>query len=327
MLITPSNLNLFFTALEGRFWMAYGIAPLFADKMATVIPVSTEQVAFGWIGMVDKMREWLGPRTVHSPAPQTYSVTMQNFELTESVDRFKLEDDNFGVYAPLFDFMGKSARKNPDYQMRDLLKNQGSQTGTRQNGPDGLTGFNTAHPIDLYDSSKGTYCNDFTGGGVSIGGITVGGALSVTPYLTVRQEMMSRKSESGEALGVMPDLLSVAPQLDSTAKTLLQASFLAPASLGGLSGQVGPMDNVAMRGTAELLTVPEFASDPNVWYLSDTSKALRPLIWCERQAPNFIARTRLDDPAVFDSHVFLFGSDSRGAPAWGPSFLISRSGP
>ena len=71
MLITPQNLNIFFTAVETRFWTAYTAAPLVYQKLATTYPVATEQWVSGWIGMLDKLREWQGSRVVHTPAPQT----------------------------------------------------------------------------------------------------------------------------------------------------------------------------------------------------------------------------------------------------------------
>lgn len=325
MLITPTSLQFFFTDLETRFWTAYGAAPTFADKIATVIPVGTEQSIYGWIGMVDKMREWVGPRTVHSPAPQTYTLINQNFELTESVDKFKLEDDQFGIYYPMVQFMGIQAKKWTDIQLRDLLTNSGSQIGTRQIGLDQLTHWNTAHPVDFYDSSKGTFCNDFTGGGVVVNGVTVGGALAPTAFATLWQEMASRKSESGEALGIVPNLCMVPPQLDITAKTILHAQFFAPQT--GLSGttNVGATENM-LKGSSDILMVPELAASPTVWYLMDTNKPVKPFIWQLRQAPEFVYRITPQDPVVFDTHTYVYGVTSRGAPGFSHAWLSSRSG-
>jgi phage major head subunit gpT-like protein len=223
--------------------------------------------------------------------------------------------------------MGVSVRKNPDYQIRDLIKNAGSQTGARQYGPDQQLGFDTDHPVDFYDSAKGTYYNDYRGG-VSIGGITVGGDLAPVPYQTVWADMSSRKSESGESMGVIPNLMLTAPQLSFTAKSLLQAEFLAPVVAYGLSNNVGSMDNTAMRGSAEYMMIPDFAATRNKdWLLLDTSKALKPFIWLDRAAPVMVPRISPTDPASFERHSYIYGAESRGTPAWGPSFLSSISGP
>lgn len=325
MIISPANLSFFFTTLETRFWQAYSVAPTFYDKVCTTYPAGSEQMIFGWENMLDKVREWVGPRVVQTPALQTYTVPMQLFETTKSIDKFKLADDQYGLYFPTVQNIGMQTKKWPDYQVRDLLQNSGSQTGVRQLGTDGLTHWNTAHPVDFYDASKGTYCNDFRGGGVSVNGVFVGGALSNNAFATLWEEIASRKGENGESLGLMADMTSVAPQLAYTAKTLLQAQFFAPSSIGNLTGQVGAAENM-LKNWTDLMVVPEFAPKPTEWYQLVCNRPVKPFSWCLREAPNFVIRNRPDDPAVFDSHTYLYGSEMRGAPAWGLPFLSAISG-
>ncbi len=332
MLITPANLNLFFTSLETRFWTAYSLAPTVLDKIATTYPVSTEQWASGWEPMLEPMREWLGPRITQNPPLQTYLVPIQNFESTKAIDKFKLKDDQYGMYYPTVTFMGENARKWPDYQLRDLLQNTGSQTGSRQNGLDGLSHWNTAHKVAFFDASKGTYCNDFKGG-VSVGGVTVGGSLSVNSFATVWEEMASRKADNGEALGLMPDMTMSAPQLKITLDTILQAQFMGSPIIGNLGA--GPAPNYAMAGATEnllkgwtdRLVWPDLAAVPNDWFMLVTNKPVKPFSWLLREAPSFTYRINPQDPAVFDTHTYIYGSEARGAPAWGFAFLSSRSGP
>lgn len=326
MLLTPANLNQLFTAYDMRFWQAFGKAPKFSDKIATTIPCGTEIMGFAWIGALDKMREWVGPRVAHEPAAETYFVKPAPFELTEKISKYKVLDDTYGVYNPVIDAMGRSVAKNFDYQLRDLMRNLGTQIGARQIGTDGLTHWNTAHPIDLYDAGKGTYCNDFTGG-VVIDGVTVGGAFGVNSYATLRQEFMARKDQSGEALGLMPNLGLFPSQLELTAKYVLQAEYLAAPTLGNLTGQVGAAENMN-RNSADLLIAPEFNGAPTVWYLLDTQSApFKPFLIVERQAPETVIRNQASDPVVFDTASYLYGVDSRMIPAFGHPFLSAKSAP
>jgi phage major head subunit gpT-like protein len=332
MLITPSNLAFFFTNLETRFWSAYSVNEEWSSKYASVYPCGTEQFLAGWVGMVDKYRQWLGPRVTHQPAPQTYSVQIQNFELTEQIDQFKLMDDTYGIYFPTVAFMGMQAKKIYDYQLRDMLFNQGAQTGAIQNGFDGLTHFNTAHPVDFYDASKGTYSNDFRGG-FTVNGINVGGAFSVNGFNTLWEEMSSRKSESGEALGIMPDLTSVPPQLKASAMTILQGQFMAPPQMGVLgSGSganapfVGAMDNI-LRGWTDLHVNADFAALPTTWWMMITKGPVKPYGIALNTAPDFVYRMTPQDPVVFDTHTYLYGSMARFAPFWAYSWLDAISSP
>lgn len=350
MQITAPNLAFFFSALETRFWTAYDVAPVVSPQISTTYPVGTEQWVSGWIGMLDKAREWVGPRVVHTPAPQTYLVQIQNWELTESIDQFKLEDDTHGIYNPTVEFMGMQMKKLYDYQFRDLLQNQNSQVGARQNGLDGTAFFGTSHNVNYYDSSKGTYVNDFTNGGQTINGNLVGGGLAPNAFSSVWEYMSGIPSESGEAWNIRPNTLIHSPRLKYAADTILQAQFLGLPVIAGMnpgnfptagspSASNGPMigasGNVLSKGWADNITWLDLGGTTSigggtyydVWYLADMTKPVKPLSCLLRQAPDFTYRVQPDDPVVFDTHSFEYGSKARFSPAWGFSQLLARSGP
>ena len=352
MLITQTNLQLFFTAFETRFWTAYGIAPVVMPQIATTYPVGTEQWISGWIGMLDKARPWIGSRVTRTPAPQTYLVQVIPFELTEAIDQFRLEDDQYGIYNPTVSFMGLQMAKSPDYQFRDLLQNQAYWgTTIAQTGIDGVTFFNTAHPVDFWDSSKGTYANDYTGGGVTVNGILIGGALAANAFATVYEDMVARKTESGEAWGIMPNLAFVGPKLKLTLDTILQAQFMGLPIIGSMGTAavspnpptaglpanaplVGASTNV-MQAWTDRLMWPDLGGSTSigggtydqVWYVADTQKPVRALSYLQRSAPDFTYRVRPDDPTVFDTHTIQYGSKYRAGYGWGFPQLMSRSGP
>ena len=333
MLVTPANLAFFFTAMETRFWTAYQTAARWNEKVATTYPVGTEQWVSGWIGMLHTAREWIGSRVTHQPNPQTYLVQIQNWELTEQIDQFKLQDDTYGIYMPTVAFMGQNMAKLNDYQLRDLLQNAGSQTGLRQNGLDGLTQWSTAHPVNLYDASYGTYCNDFRGGFV-VNGTTVGGVLGVQGFNSLWSEFASRKSESGEALGIFANMTLIPPQLKSQLSVLLNSQFFAPPAIGSMgtgtpsanAAFVGAMEN-PLKGYTDMEVTGDLAAQPTTWYMLDTARPVKPFSILQRQAPNFVPRITPEDPVVFDTHTYLYGSVARMAPAWGFAWLSAISSP
>lgn len=343
MLITPQNLNIFFTGVETRFWQAFTAAPVVYQQLATTYPVATEQWVSGWIGMLDKMREWQGSRIVRTPAPQTYLVPLQLFELTEGIDEIKLRNDTYGIYNPVISMMGIQAAKYRDYQLRDLIQNQGSQSGFRQNGTDGLTHWNTAHPIDFYDASKGVYTNDYSNGGVTVNGIVIGGALSPNAFATVWEDMSRRKSESGESQNVDASLLVIGTMLKFAADAILQAQFMGLPVIGSIGTGSGGTPNAPLVGTTEnmlrswtdRLVWKDLGGSATLgggtldqgWYMGDFTKPIKPFSWLENLAPDFTYRNNPQDPVVFDTHTYLLGSKSFGAPAWALPWLSSRSSP
>ena len=53
------------------------------------------------------------------------------------------------------------------------------------------------------------------------------------------------------------------------------------------------------------------------WFLLDTSKVIKPVIFQKRRPYNFVSKTRLDDDNVFDRNEFVFGSDARANVGYG----------
>ena len=342
---TPANIQYYFTQAQSRFWEAYDAAPVFTDKIATTIPVKSEVWLEGFLTMVQKFREWQGPRVYQNPMPLTYQVPIKNWENTQAIDMFRFADDTYGIYAPTFPFMGIQAKKLSDYQIRDAILNQGSWTGAFQNCLDGLTFFNAAHPVNYWDASQGTFANDYTAGGVTVNNQLIGGGISATAFATVWQDMSRRKTESGEAWGFNPNLAFEGPMLKVALDTILQAQFMAQPQLvqiGSGSGanavNVGATQNViATKGWADNLMIPELSSSTvigtgsntydQVWYLAYTEGPIKPFIWLLRQAADFVARVNPDDPIVFDKHTIAYGSVARASVAFGFPAFCSRSGP
>lgn len=330
MAIIPSNFATFVTNASTMVRQAYSSAPISYPEYVTTIPTSTEVYLDGWIGRMPKGREWIGPRVSNEPAPQTYQTTVLPFELTYTFDRFFADDDQYGVYYPMLQDLALQAKMLPEYQLRDFIEASGAYAGaTSQQGLDGVSFFNTAHPVDFYNAGAGTYVNDFTGGGVSVGGVTVGGALSAAAFGSVAEYMMTLKAEDGERLGITPDLLIIPPTLMGAAEYILKNAFSAPQTwdtFGALGTQVGAADNIYRRFGVRYLINKHLASNTK-WYIGDTTKAIKPLRWIQHTAPVFVQRVNENDPVVFDNHAFIWGWWARGVPAWSYPWLMARSGP
>jgi phage major head subunit gpT-like protein len=151
--------------------------------------------------------------------------------------------------------------------------------------------------------------------------------------------MSIRKSDNGEALGLVPDMLVVSPQNKATAAAILNNQFIAVPQMGGIGTGavgtangplVGASDNPLTSWTDQLV-VPDFSSTAAIqkmWLMLQTKNMpVKPLSWLLRAAPIVTPRTAPSDPVVFDTHQFVYGVEARGAPAWSLPFLGSISGP
>lgn len=142
MLINSGNLKTLGTGFNAAFKRGLGQAAAQRAIIATVVPSSTKSNEYGWLGKVPNMRKWLGDRVVQNIATHDYAIKNEDFELTLGVDRNDIEDDNVGIYTPLFEEMGRSADAHPEQLVWDLLK-----AGWATPCYDGQNFFDTDHPV------------------------------------------------------------------------------------------------------------------------------------------------------------------------------------
>ena len=344
-MLTPSQYAPFITTVDTTIGQIYAQlqSEMSHPQWSTTIPITGSQWTAGWTGRMPKPRPWYGSRVPYEPGPQTYTVSPIPYELTYMIDKFVMEDSDVNtqsIFWRLLPDMAFQWVRQPEYEFRDLLEATGIQgTTARQLGTDGLSNFNTAHPLDIYAPganiggnalfAAGTYCNDFTSGGQTINGTLIGGALSTTSFSTLLQYMEMIPDESGEVLGVVADTMMIPSSLQVEAAFILKATLLAAPSWGGfspLTGQVGTADNqLAKMGVRPI--VNRFLRNTKRWYLMDTSHSMKPLLWILRDAVRVVPRVNEDDPINFDQHRLVWGGWDRVAPAWNFPFLMARSGP
>ena len=332
MAITPASFAAFVTnanTLMGHVYDTDDVSSVYS-QFTTELPCTSEIWTTAWTGLMPKMRLWDGPRQPHNPAPQTYSIIPQPWENTYALDRFKLDDDQFGVYYRMLGDLIRQSKRQPDIQIRDLLEATGVQGSTTiQKGPDGVAFWSTSHPVDFYNTSSGTYINDFTGGGQTVSSVTVGGALSPTAFTSLYEYMTTLLGEDLERLGVTPNCMMLPPTLKAEGELILKSTFFAPPSWGAfapITGQVGAADNPLKRFGVDLLINPWLKSNTK-WYLLDTTKSMKPVTMVVREPVITVPRINENDPVVFDTHTFQWGQWSRAGYGWNLPFLMARSGP
>ncbi|MCM3419050.1 Mu-like prophage major head subunit gpT family protein [Sphingopyxis alaskensis] len=142
MLINNANLRTLGTGFNGAYKRGLGQAASMLSVIATTINSTTSQNEYGWLGKMKGMREWLGDRVVNSIATHGYTIKNKDWEDTVEVDRNDIEDDNIGIYSPLFEEMGRATAAHPDELAWSLLRD-----GFNQLCYDGQNFFDTDHPV------------------------------------------------------------------------------------------------------------------------------------------------------------------------------------
>jgi phage major head subunit gpT-like protein len=142
MIINAANLASVRTGFSTAFRGGLSQASSQYQRVATVVPSSTKEQKYGWLGKIPKVREWIGPRAVQNLMEHDYAIKEKKWELTIGVDRDDIETDNIGVYAPLFTEMGMSTGAHWDELTWGLVKN-----GFTTLAYDGQNFFDTDHPV------------------------------------------------------------------------------------------------------------------------------------------------------------------------------------
>jgi phage major head subunit gpT-like protein len=310
MQITPAVIDAIFYSFSTLFQGSYESQQSWYSKVATDVPSSGRENRYAWMDRLPAMREWIGERQVQNAIARGVSIANKDFELTVEVDRNDVLDDQLGVYTPLVSSMGAQAKLWPDYLAADTLQAGKAASNTCF---DGQPYFNASHPVNPENTAAGTYSNLLTTS-----------ALTAANYLAARAAMMAFKGRDGKTLNVLPNLLIVPPQLEQAGRQILNADFIAPAAAVGMNAASAVQSNT-LKGSAELLVVPQLANEGTVWYLADTTKAVKPLVFQLRKSPELIPFTNPSDPELFRRKKFVFGVDSRGNAGFTLPFLMIRS--
>lgn len=282
MIVNQQNLNGIFTGFKTLFQKAFVNTTTLWEKVATKVPSETGEESYKWLGSMPKLRKWIGNRQLKNLEASDYTIKNESFEATVSLPKEDVEDDRIGLYSPMVETLGMSAATHPDELVFGLLAK-----GFTEKCYDKNSYFATDHKVGKKTvSNKGT------------------AALSPTSYATARSNMMSLVDEEGKPLKIIPDMLVVPPALEGEARKIL------------LADQIDGTTNT-MKGTAELLVVPDLAGNDKAWYLMCTKMPIKPLIFQERKKPQFVTKVNPNDDNVFFNKEFIYGVDSRGNAGYG----------
>ena len=111
MIITSDLINQLYITVSAAFADGLGTAESQYEKIAMVVPSSSRENVYPWLGTLPSMRKWAGDRVIRNLSTHDYSIKNEKFESTLAVKRDDLEDDQVGIYGPLFRDMGAEVKE------------------------------------------------------------------------------------------------------------------------------------------------------------------------------------------------------------------------
>jgi len=313
MQITPASLAAMFFSFDQRFQSGLTSAKPWHTGVATEVPSAGESLTYPLLDKIPRFRKWLpsSERVANNASLRGYSLTNDDYELTVEVDRNKIEDDLYSAYGPLMEMMGTQASLWPGDLVASVMQNGAAATSLTY---DGQPMWSTSHPVNMDDASVGTYSN------LNAAAF----ALNAANYNTSYAAMQSFNGADNKPLGVQPTLLVVPPQLAQAAKQLLNTDWISTSAAFGAVAASAPSQNT-LKGSADLLIVPQLSNEPTAWYLMATSMPIKPFVFQRRKSPTFQQFTDPNAPDVFKRRKYIYGSDARGAAGYTLPFLAFRN--
>lgn len=284
MAITKSDIpNLLLPGLKTEFDMAFraktenGIP----QKISTIINTTTPVQKYAWLGSSPLVQEFLDERKPNGMVENNYQIEDKTFEASIAVDRRAIEDDQYDMIRVR---IRELAERIAEHQHKMVI--QAMVNGFTALGYDGVSFFNTAHPV----SPGSAYSNRSTNG---LDSINLQAAMN---------SMMLTPDDRGEPIGIVPDTLVVGPKLQWNAIELIESPVVVYRGNNSDTSSSTSYKNV-FEGKLRLVVSPYLrgASD-DYWYLLDTSRAIR----------GTILQQRSDVPVEFSS----LDNSTNGDSSW-----------
>ena len=270
-IIKDAKLDALFTSANASFEKGKPTAPNHYESVATVITSDTDSETYHGLGKFPKLKEWIGQRELKSISSHGYTIKNKTYESSVNVSIDDLNDDKFGVYAPLFSEMGLEATVYPNRYIFELLKKGfsntcydgqyffdadhpvGDKTFSNIDAPDSPTGDETPwfvldtrralkpfifqkrenptlkqldYRVDSHNEVVyGIKARFSAGYGFPQMAFASTKELTADNLKEVISKMKSFKDEEGNPLGINPNMLVVAPNMEWIAKDLLETQF------------------------------------------------------------------------------------------------------
>lgn len=292
MVVNLANMDALFKTFSTKFSEAQKAAQgrampndLIAEDIAVLMPVGGAATQHAWLEQIKGMREWIGERVLNNIRVNGMTVVNRSFENTVSVPRNAVEDDQYGLYAPLIGALGADA---------ELLWLRLAVEALTGNAPwaDGNPFFCAGRKL-----GAGKNAPVMTNAVVT--------ALSMAAVETGLATMRSWVLGGDEPAEVVPEYLVVGPTLEGLAKSICEADIV---SDGG-EKPVG-VSNVSTARALKVRVSGRLLG--NRWYITARKGGIPCVAVQQRKKP---VLTRLDkdtDTAVFMRNEFLYGTDARG---------------
>ena len=276
----------------------------FYPRVCNIVPSDGADEAYGMLGGMPGVREWLGDRQFDELRAGTFTITNKHWENSLLIKKTDIADDRMGMYGPVMEDLAVEAAYHPDELFFTAMVN-GESTACF----DGQYFFDTDHAW----GSSGTQDNDLTYAAATSTVPTV--AEFKAAFHAARAAMLKFKNDKGKLLnrpvsmGLSNLLVIVNPDFEVIAKEALTAAF----SGGG---------NTNVVVDAPTIVSSAYLTDTSKMYLFNLDGALKPFVFQARE-PLSRGMKGMDDLETKDVKFMTEARYNLGYLAWWKAVLTT----
>ncbi len=166
MVINFETMDDFHQTISTKFFNALAAAPpALWPQIASEIQSTSSRNTYPFLGELDDMREWIGPRIIRQLEQHRYSIENRKFELSLKAEVDQISDDAGGavaLYGSVAEIRARSVALQPDQMMfREVVAMAPNADGNHSIiCYDGQNFYDTDHPV-----GSGVVSNDMGGSG------------------------------------------------------------------------------------------------------------------------------------------------------------------
>lgn len=251
-------------SLTKKFDNRVTAATPFYPEICTVVNSDGADEAYGMLGNMPGVREWLGDRQFHELRAANFVIDNKLWESSLAIEKTDLEDDRMAMYGPLMEQLGVEAAYHPDELFFEALV-----AGESTPCFDGQYFFDTDHSW----GDSGTQSNDLTYNAADHTAVTA--AEFRAAFHQARKAMLQFKNDQGKFLnrptirGMSNLVCLVPPELEL-------------AAYEGLTAEVLSNNTNVVIDRPRIVVSPQLTTATK-WYLAGTGGVLRPMVFQARK--------------------------------------------
>lgn len=298
--------------VDMRFSQANLMTPTAWDYVATQVPSTTTKNVYPWMSKLPAFQLWNGENNDANVRSRDYTLVNQVYRQGFDISKDDIMDDTIGLFG---DVVGDAGRVRAEFP--DKFSFQQLEAGDSTVCWDGQFFYDTDHPVDIDNSSKGVYSNLLLG---STYDWTID---PVSTFQLVRAAMMKFQRDDGTRVGAVPNILIGGPDMEGPILKAIEATFVTSiVKNAGTPVAAAGVTNVFVGKAIGIIT-PWIQSSTRVHALC-TTRGMKPLLYQLREDEGLIPSVNPDSENVLRERKFKWGQFIRAAFGYGlPQFAIA----